>query len=99
MIVLNVIYKCKPGKREAFLAKINEEGIGAASRAEEGNIKYDYYMSEARKDELFLLEKWQDVSALDRHKEQAHFKRLGELKAEYVETTEIARFDVANEGV
>ncbi len=34
MIVLNVTYKCKPGKREAFLKMIATEGIDAASRAE-----------------------------------------------------------------
>ena len=42
MIVLNVTYQCKPELREEFLEAIMTEGIDAASRAEAGNIKYDY---------------------------------------------------------
>lgn len=44
MIVLNVTYRCKPGMRDEFLQKIQAEGIDAASRAEAGNLKYDYYV-------------------------------------------------------
>ncbi len=46
MIVLNVTYQCKPELREEFLEAIMTEGIDAASRAEAGNIKYDYYTAE-----------------------------------------------------
>lgn len=94
MIVLNVTYKCKSGKRNEFLETIKREGIDASSRAEAGNIKYDYYLSDADADELFLLEKWQDVEALTEHGTQAHFKRLGELKADFVEDTTIERYEV-----
>ena len=44
MIVLNVTYNCTPEQRDAFLKKLNEEGLAAACRAEAGNIKYDYYL-------------------------------------------------------
>ena len=61
MIVLNVHYKCKPGKREAFLHAIRAEGLDAASRAEAGNLQYDYYLSADGSDNLLLVEKWQDA--------------------------------------
>lgn len=96
MIVLNVTYKCKAGKRSAFLETIKSEGIDVASRAEAGNIKYDYYLSDADANELFLLEKWQDADALAEHGTQAHFKRLGELKADFVEDTVIEKYEVSN---
>lgn len=44
MIVLNVTYRCKPGMRDRFLEAIAAEGIDKASRAETGNLKYDYYL-------------------------------------------------------
>ena len=94
MIVLNVTYKCKPGMREAFLKNIKEEGLDAKSRAEAGNIKYDYYYSAADPDELFLLEKWNDEEALSFHKNTPHFTRLGEIKAEYVLDTVIEKYTV-----
>ena len=94
MIVLNVTYKCLPGKRDAFLEAIKKEGIDAASRAEAGNIKYDYYLPVEGEDEVLLLEKWKDAESIAEHGKQAHFKRLGELKAGYVAETAIERFEV-----
>ncbi len=94
MIVLNVTYKCKPEMREEFLEAIMTEGIDAASRAEAGNIKYDYYLPVDHCDELFLLEKWQDADALAAHSRQEHFARLGELKPEFVADTIIEKFEL-----
>ena len=92
MIVLNVTYKCKPDKREEFLEKITTEGIGAACRAEAGNIKYDYYKPIDGCDELLLVEKWKDADALAEHGKTPHLKRLGELKSEFVEETVIEKY-------
>ena len=92
MIVLNVTYKCRPGMREALLEAIRAEGIDEASRAEAGNLKYDYYLPFGGGDELLLVEKWQDADALAAHGRQPHFLRLGALKAEYVNETVIEKF-------
>lgn len=92
MIVLNVSYKCKPEMREAFLEAIMAEGIDVACRNEEGNIKYDYYMSTEDENEMLLVEKWRDADVLATHMEQLHFKRLGELKNEFVEDTVIEKY-------
>lgn len=92
MIVLNVTYSCRPGKRDAFLDAIKAEGLDAASRSEAGNSKYDYYASTQDPDELLLIEHWQDEDALKTHFEQPHFKRLGEIKDEFVENTQIGKY-------
>lgn len=93
MIVLNVTYKCKPDMREEFLERITAEGIDVASRAETGNIKYDYYIPTDGSDDLFLLEKWQDAVALAEHGAQPHLARLKEIKAEYVIDTIIEKYE------
>ena len=94
MIVLNVTYKCKPGKREEFLKAIMAEGIDAACRAEAGNIKYDYYRPVDGSDDLLLVEKWRDADVLAVHGKQPHFARIGELKPAFVEDTVIEKFEV-----
>ena len=94
MIVLNVTYKCKPGKREAFLKMIAAEGIDAATRAEAGNIRYDYFIPTDGSDDLFLLEKWRDADALAEHGTQPHIARLKAFKAEYVDDTIIEKYIV-----
>lgn len=92
MLVLNVIYKCKPGKREDFLKTIKAEGIDQASRDEEGNFRYDYFLSADDPDEILLLECWKDEDAQKYHSTLPHFKRLGEFKSDYVESTEISKY-------
>ena len=93
MIVLNVTYKCKPELRDEFLEMIMSEGIDVACRAEDGNIKYDYYIPTDGSDDLLLVEKWRDAEALAVHGRQPHFARIGELKGNYVDETVIERFE------
>ena len=93
MIVLNVTYKCKPEMREEFLEMIYTEGIDVACRAEDGNLKYDYYTPVDGSDDLLLIEKWRDADALAAHGKQAHYARRGGLKAEFVNETVIEKFE------
>ena len=92
MEILNVIYKCRPGMRGEFLETIKAEGLDEASRAEAGNRRYDFYFADADPDELFLLEYWSDAEAVRIHNNQPHFRRFGELKAEYVLETVLERY-------
>ena len=94
MEILNVTYKCKPEMREEFLEMIIAEGIDVASRAEAGNIKYDYYRPVDDSDDLLLVEKWQDADALAVHGRQPHYARLGEFKADYVTDTIVERYEI-----
>ncbi len=92
MIVLNVTYKCKPQMREEFLEMIMADGIDVSSRAEEGNIKYDYYIPIDNDDELLLVEKWRDEDALAVHSKQPHFANLGKMKKDFVDDTIIEKY-------
>ena len=92
MEILNVTYRCKPGVREKFLGAIRAEGLDEASRSETGNIKYDFYFAANDPDDLFLFEKWADEEAVRSHNQEPHFRRLGELKAEFVDETVLERY-------
>ena len=94
---VEVHYYVKPGMRQAFYDAVTESGIAAASRAEEGNEKYDYYFSPDNEDELLLLEIWRDAEAVRLHGETAHFKALGALKQAYVTETVIRRYEIAED--
>ena len=93
MIILNVTYRCKPGMREAFLERILVEGVDEASRAEAGNLKYDYYLPFDDNGELLLIEHRRDEEALAAHGKTAHYAALKELKPQYVTETVIERFE------
>lgn len=93
MIVLNVTYKCKQDLRDAFLERIYAEGIDVACRAEDGNLRYDYFIPTDGSDDLLLVEKWRDAEALSAHGRQPHMAALKEIKAQYVLDTQIERFE------
>ena len=92
---VEVHYYVKDGKHDEFYRAIMENGIAAASRAEEGNEKYDYYLSPGNENELLLIELWASAEAVAAHSQTPHFKALGELKQEYVTDTTIMRYDIA----
>ena len=91
MLVLNVTFKCVPGKREELRELIREEGIDTASRNEEGNFNYSFYYSTEDPDDLFLVEFWKDVDAWQAHRTLPHYARLDELKVGRVASAEIQK--------
>ncbi|MBR4555297.1 MAG: antibiotic biosynthesis monooxygenase [Ruminococcus sp.] len=93
---IEVHYYLKPGMRQAFYDAVISSGIADASRAEEGNEKYDYYFSPENENEILLLEIWRDAEAVRLHGETSHFKALGALKAEYVTDTVITRYEISD---
>ena len=53
---VEVHYYIKEGRRADFYNEIIRRGIADAARAEEGNEKYEYYLSPGNENELLLLE-------------------------------------------
>jgi quinol monooxygenase YgiN len=92
---VEVHYFIKDGKRDDFYRMLMESGIAEASRAEEGNEKYEYYYSPDNENELLLLEVWKSAEAVELHQQSVHFKKLGELKKEYVTETTFIRYEIA----
>ncbi len=94
MIVLNVTYRCRPGMREEFLEAILREGIDEASRNEDGNLKYDYYIPFDDNGDLLLVEHWHGEAAVSAHAGTPHYQKLKELKPAYVTETVVERFEL-----
>lgn len=94
MIVLNVLYTVKSGRREQYYALLQQMGIPQASRDEAGNICYDYFFSPEQADQIFLREKWVDQAALQLHFQAPHFQQLQKLKEEWLLDTVIDKMEV-----
>ena len=89
MLKLSVNYFAKPGRREEFLRRIVEGGILAAIRAEEGCLRYDYYLSCQNEDEILLREEWDSAEHQRIHMEQEHMKRLRIIKDDCIADTQL----------
>ncbi len=94
MYTIYVVFKCIPGKREAFVERVRAEGILSEVLAEDGCKRYDYYFSEADANELLLIEAWETKRHQEIHIEQPHMARLRSFKNEYIETTTLGEFEI-----
>lgn len=93
MYTIYVKFECLPQKREAFILKVKETGVLDAIRAENGCIKYDYYLSEKNENELLLIEQWQSKQHQQIHIEQPHMDKLREFKGDYITNTTLGEIE------
>lgn len=93
MYTIYVKFECLPQKREAFIQKMKDTGVLDAIRAEDGCIKYDYYLSEADSNELLLIEQWETKQHQQVHMTQPHMALLREFKGEYITNTVLGEID------
>ena len=96
MLTLYVRYTANEGCREKFLREAVEQGVVSAIRAEEGCVRYDYYLSVQDENEILLIEQWESDAHLRVHMQQPHMAQLRELKEKYVADTVIGRAELSN---
>ena len=87
MYTIYVRFTCLPQKRDAFIEKVKVTGVLDAIRAEEGCIKYDYYLSEKDSCELLLIEQWESYQHQQIHLTQPHMDTLRSFKNDYITNT------------
>lgn len=86
-----VNYFAKSGRREEFLRRVVESGILTAIRGEDGCLRYDYYLSCQNEDEILLIEEWESAEHQRVHMEQAHMKRLMDIKNDCIAETRVQK--------
>ena len=90
-LILYVRYTAKPGCRESFVRDIVEKGILTQIRQEDGCLRYDYFLSAERPDEILLAEQWASPEQQEIHLRQPHMARLQQLKTAYIAETAVQR--------
>ena len=94
MYTIYVIYKTKEGHREAFINELNSSGVASAVRAEDGCLRYDYYLSERNENEILLIETWETKRHQEIHVTQPHIATLKALKEKHVIDTKLGEFEL-----
>lgn len=78
--------------REAFLSDITTSGILDIIRAEEGCIRYDYFLSAADPDQILLVEEWTSEAMQQTHMQTLHMAKLAQIKEKYVDDTTVEKY-------
>ena len=83
MITVNLYYKGINGKARAFVEEMESSGIADAIRAEEGNLRYEYFQPIGNSETVLLIDSWTNQAAIDAHHASPMMKQLAELREKY----------------
>ena len=89
-LTINILYKGKDSKK--FAKEMTEKGIVDRIRAQKGNIKYEYYQSLEKDDEILLLDIWKNQEALDIHHQSPMMTEIMQLREKYDVRMEVHKY-------
>ena len=92
MITVNLYYKGIHGNARAFADEMESSGIAEAIRAEEGNLRYEYFQPLNDPETVLLIDSWSDQEAIDAHHASPMMKQLAELRNKYDLHMNVERF-------
>ena len=79
-ITINLYYSGKNGSARKFAEEMESSGIADAIRREEGNLRYDYYLSLEDGETLLLIDSWKNQNAIDKHHASAMMEQIMALR-------------------
>ena len=92
MITVNLYYKGINGNARAFVEEMESSGIAEAIRAEEGNLRYEYFQPMGDPETVLLIDSWTDQNAIDEHHASPMMKQLAGLREKYDLHMTVERF-------
>jgi len=82
-ITVNLRYAGTDGKARAFAEEMTSSGTVDLIRAEEGNLRYEYYISFDDPETVLLIDSWTDQAAIDAHHASPMMVTIAALREKY----------------
>ncbi len=92
MITVNIYYTGKNGAARAFAEEMTRSGVVSAIRAEEGNLRYEYFFPMEDPETVLLIDRWRDQEAIDAHHASPMMGRIAALREKYDLHMKVERF-------
>ena len=92
MITVNLYYTGEHGAARAFAEEMLQSGVAAAIRAEEGNLRYEYFFPMDDPETVLLIDQWQDQAAIDAHHASPMMGKIASLREKYDLHMRVERF-------
>ena len=92
MITVNLYYKGMNGSARRFAEEMESSGIAAAIRAEEGNLRYQYFQPLDDPETVLLIDSWTNQAAIDAHHASSMMALLAALREKYDLHMTVERF-------
>ena len=92
MITINIYYKGTNGSARRFAEEMVNSRTVAAIRAEEGNLRYEYFYPMNDSETVLLIDTWEDHAALDKHHASPMMQIISALREKYDLHMTVERF-------
>ena len=92
MITVNLYYTGINGSARAFAEEMVSSGTVAAIRAEDGNLRYEYFFPMEDPETVLLIDQWRDQAAIDAHHASPMMAQIAALREKYDLHMKVERF-------
>ena len=94
-ITVNLRYTGTDGNARKFAEEMISSGTVDAIRAEEGNLRYEYYQSLNDPETILLIDSWEDQEAIDKHHATPMMDTIAKLREKYDLHMTVERYTAA----
>lgn len=91
-VTINIYYTGKNGNARLFAEEMMKSGVVESIRAEEGNLRYEYFFPMDEIDTVLLIDSWSSQSALDVHHASPMMAEIVRLREKYDLHMQVERY-------
>ena len=91
-ITINIYYVGTNGNARKFAEEMIKNGIVNEIRAEQGNLKYEYYFPMNDNETVLLIDSWVNQQAIDKHHASPMMKKIIDLREKYNLSMKVERY-------
>ncbi len=82
-VTINIYYSGENGNAKKFAEEMTASGIVREIRAEDGNIRYEYFFPMDNSETVLLIDSWKDQQSIDVHHASPMMAKITELREKY----------------
>ena len=98
-LTVNIYYSGTGGNARKFAEEMLSSGIVDEIRAEEENLKYEYFFPMNDNETLLLIDSWENQDALDKHHASPMMQKIVDLREKYNLTMRVERYITDEAGI
>ena len=98
-ITINIYYRGEGGNAKKFAEEMISSGLVKDIRAEDGNIRYEYFFPMDDPQTVLLIDSWEDQRSLDKHHLSPMMEKIVELRNKYDLHMKVERFVLDETGI
>lgn len=98
-ITINIYYHGEHGSARKFAEEMVSSGIVSDIRAEEGNIRYEYFFPMDDSETVLLIDCWKDQHSIDVHHASPMMAQITKLREKYDLHMKVERYVTDETGV